>query len=57
MVLVLSPVEESISKETATLSVVVPNTRVLLRLWEKQEDDQGICTMKLESDKVTEIWS
>ena len=38
MVFVLSPVEEitqSISKETATLSVVIPNIRVLLRSWEK----------------------
>ena len=40
MVLVLSPVEEitqSISKETATLSVVIPNIRVLLRSWENQQ--------------------
>ena len=47
--LVLSPVEEvtqSISKETATLSVVIPNICVLLRSWEKQDDDQGIRTMK-----------
>ena len=54
MVLVLSPVEEitqSISKETATLSVVIPNIRALLRSWEKQEDDQGICTMKEEMIK------
>ena len=49
IVLVLSPVEEitqSISKETATLSVVIPNIHVLLRSWEKQDDDQGIRTMK-----------
>ena len=54
MVLVLSPVEEitqSISKETATLSVVIPNIRVLLRSWEKQDDDQGIRTMKGEMIK------
>ena len=54
MVLVLSPVEEttqSISKETATLSVVIPNIRVLLRSWEKQDNDQGICTMKGEMIK------
>ena len=54
MALVLSPVEEvtkSISKETATLSVVIPNIRVLLRSWEKQEDDVGIRTMKLEMIK------
>ena len=46
--LVLSPVEEvtqSISKETATLSVMIPNICVLLRSWEKQDDDQGIRTM------------
>ena len=54
MVLVLSPVEEitqSISKETATLSVVIPNIRALLRSWEKQEDDLGIRTMKEEMVK------
>lgn len=54
MVLVLSPVEEvtqSISKETATLSVVIPNIRVLQRSWEKQDDDQGIRTMKGEMIK------
>ena len=54
MVFVLSPVEEitqSISKETATLSVVIPNIRVLLRSWEKQDDDQGIRTMKGEMIK------
>jgi len=51
MVSVLSPVEEvtqSISKETATLSAMIPNIRALLRSWEKQEDNIGICTMKLE---------
>ena len=50
----LSPVEEitqSISKETATLSVVIPNIRVLLRSWEKHHDDQGIRTMKGEMIK------
>ena len=53
IVLVLSPVEEvtkSISKETATLSVVIPNIRALLWSWEKQ-DDQGIRTMKEEMIK------
>ena len=47
----LSPVEEitqSISKETATLSVVIPNIRSLLRSWERQDDDQEIHTMKEE---------
>ena len=63
MALVLSPVEEvtkSIGKETATLSVVIPYIRVLLRSWEKQDDDVGICTTKLEMIKVTKIkvcWS
>ena len=54
MVLVLTPVEEitqSISKETATLSVVIPNIRALLRTWEKQDNDQGIRTMKGEMIK------
>ena len=54
IVVVLSPVEEitqSISKETATLSVVIPNIRVLLRAWEKNHDDQGICSMKGEMIK------
>ena len=53
--LLLSPVEkvtQSISKETATLSVVIPNIRVLLRSWEKQDDDQGIRTMKEELIKL-----
>ena len=51
MVLVLSPVEEitqATSKETATLSIVIPHIRVLLRSWEKQDDDMGIRTMKQE---------
>ena len=54
IVVVLSPVEEitqSISKETAALSVVIPNIRVLLRSWEKHHDDQGIRTMKGEMIK------
>ena len=54
IVVVLSPVEEitqSISKETAALSVVIPNIRVLLRSWEKHHDDQGIHTMKGEMIK------
>ena len=45
------PVEEitqSISKETATLSVVIPNISSLLRSWERQDNDQGIHTMKEE---------
>ena len=49
MTLVLEPVEEItqvISKETATLSMVIPFVRVLLRSWEKEEDDRGIQTMK-----------
>jgi len=53
-VLVLSPVEEvtqSISKETATFSFVMPNFRVLLWSWEKQDGDQGIRTMKGEMIK------
>ena len=54
MVLVLSPIEEitqSISKETATLSVVISNIWALLRSWERQDDDQGICIMKEEMIK------
>ena len=46
---VLEPVEEItqvISKETATLSTVIPFVRVLLRSWEKEGDDRGIQTMK-----------
>ena len=49
MMLVLEPVEEItqvISKETATLSMVIPFVRILLRSWEKEEDDRGIQTMK-----------
>ena len=49
MVLVLSPVKgitNSISKEIAMLSVVIPNIQVLLKSWEKLDDDQGIHTMK-----------
>ena len=45
MTLVLEPVEEItqvISKETATLSMVIPFVRVLLRPWEREEDDGGI---------------
>ena len=57
IVVVLSPVEEitqSISKETAALSFVIPNIRVLLRSWEKQDDDQGIHTMKRD-DQIIEV--
>ena len=49
MALVLSPIEEitqAISKQTATLSMVIPFVRVLLRSWEKEDDDKGIQTMK-----------
>ena len=49
MTLVLEPVEEItqvILKETATLSMVIPFIRVLLRSWEKEKDDRGIHTMK-----------
>ena len=54
IVVVLSPVEEitqSISKETAVLSVVIPNIRVLLQSWKKHHDDQGIRSMKGEMIK------
>ena len=47
-VLVLSPAEEmtqAVSKETATL---IPHIRVLLRSWERQDDDMEIRTMKKE---------
>ena len=47
----LSPVEEviqSVSKEMETLSVVIPNIPVLLWLWEKQDNNQGIYTIKEE---------
>ena len=40
MVLILAPVEEitqAISKQTATLSMVIPMNRVLLRSWEKED--------------------
>ena len=46
--LVLSPVEEitqAVSKETATQ---IPHIRELLRSWERQDDDMGICTMTKE---------
>ena len=49
LTLVLAPIEEitqAISKQTATLSMVVPFIRVLLRSWEKEDDDRGIQTMK-----------
>ena len=49
MTLVFEPVEEItqvISKDIATLSMVIPFVRVLLRSWEKEEDDRGIQTMK-----------
>lgn len=51
MALVLSTVEEitqAISKETATLSIVIPLIRVLLKSWERQGNDKGIRTMKKE---------
>ena len=51
MVLVLSLVEkitQAVSKETATLSIVIPHIQVLLRSWERQDDDMGIRTMKKE---------
>jgi len=53
IVLVLSLVEEVTQaiSETATLSVVIPNIRVFLRSWEKQDDDQGIRIMKGEMIK------
>ena len=49
LTLVLAPIEEitqAISKQTATLSMVIPFVRVLLRSWEKEDDDRGIQTMK-----------
>ena len=48
MTLVLAPVEEItqvISKQTATMSLVIPFIRALLKSWEKEDDDRGICTM------------
>ena len=54
MVLILAPVEkitQAISKQTATLSVVIPMIRVLLRSWEKEDDDRGVQTMKNEMVK------
>ena len=54
MTLVLEPVEEItqvISKEIAMLSMIIPFVRVLLRTWEREEDDRGIRTMKLEMIK------
>jgi len=39
MTLVLAPI-------TATLLMVIPFVGVLLRSWEKEEDDRGIRTMK-----------
>ena len=49
MTLVLEPVEEItkvISKDTGALLMVIPFVRVLLKSWEKEEDDRGIQTMK-----------
>ena len=49
MTLVLAPIEEitqAVSKETATFSLVIPFVRVLLKSWEKEDNDRGICTMK-----------
>ena len=49
MLLILAPVEEitqAISKQTATLSMVIPMIRVLLRSWEKEDDNRGVQTMK-----------
>ena len=54
MTLILEPVEEItqvISKETAMLSMIIPFVQVLLRTWEREEDDRGIRTMKLEMIK------
>ena len=49
MTLVLTPIEEitqAIFKETATLSLVIPFVKVLLKSWEKEDDDRGISTIK-----------
>ena len=49
LVLLLAPVEEItqlISKQTATISVVIPMIRVLLRSWDKESDDRGVQTEK-----------
>ena len=49
LTLVLAPIEEithAISKQTVTMSMVIPFVRVLLRSWEKEDDDRGIQTMK-----------
>ena len=49
MTLVLASIEEitqAISKETATWSLVIPFVRVLLKSWEKEDDNRGIHTMK-----------
>ena len=42
MVLVLGPIEEitqTISKQTGTLSMIIPSIIVLLRSWKKEDDD------------------
>ena len=54
MVLILAPVEEItkvILKQTVILSMVIPMIRVLLRSWEKEDDDRGVQTMKNEMVK------
>ena len=43
MILVLVSIEQitqAISKQTATLSLVIPFIRVLLKSWEKEDDDR-----------------
>ena len=58
MTLVLTPIEEitqAISKETATLSLVIPFVRVLLKSWEKDDDDRGIRNIKKSDDLKSEV--
>ena len=58
MTLVLAPIEEitqAISKETATLSLVIPFVRVLLKSWEKEDDDRGIRNIKKSDDLKSEV--
>ena len=59
MTLALEPVEEItqvISKDTATLLMVIPFVRVLLRSWEKEEDDREIQNMKHQMMQSLKSW-
>ena len=42
----IGQITQTISKQTANLTLVIPFVMVLSKSWEKEDDVRGICTMK-----------